>query len=171
MSFIGHNHSASLNIVNSALRNPLFGGPLFNSDMETAAENRLKRLLALRDRYVSIAALARALHRSPRDATLSQIITRAPDSKTGKPRQMGSILAKQIEKALSLPIGWMDQSGPASLPPGITTHEPDGPLYHDPEATLVAGFRAAPPAIRQAMLALAQSAIESASPLDKPKAA
>lgn len=120
MSFIGHNHSASLNIVNSALRNPLFGGPLFNSDMDTAAENRLKRLLALRDRYGSIAALARALHRSPRDATLSQIITRAPDSKTGKPDKWAAFLPGRSRRPCRFPsAGWIN--------PGLLHYRPASP--------------------------------------------
>lgn len=39
---------------------------------------------------------------------LSQIRNRAQDSKTGRPRQMGTAMARRIEAAAGKPPGWMD---------------------------------------------------------------
>ena len=44
------------------------------------------------------------------EAYLSQIRTQQPDSKTGRPRQMGDKLARTLEERCRLPAGWMDQS-------------------------------------------------------------
>jgi len=56
----------------------------------------------------SLAQLNEALGLDRTDATLSQIRTKAPHSKTGKPRVMGDDLARKIEDKLSLDHGWMD---------------------------------------------------------------
>ena len=56
----------------------------------------------------SLAELNEAIGLDRTDATLSQIRTRAPHSKTGKPRVMGDDLARKIEQKLSLDHGWMD---------------------------------------------------------------
>lgn len=56
----------------------------------------------------SLAALNEAIGLDRTDATLSQIRTKAPHSKTGKPRVMGDDLARKIEEKLSLGLGWMD---------------------------------------------------------------
>lgn len=42
------------------------------------------------------------------DSTLSQVRTKSPATQTKKPRSMGNALARRIETALQLPIGWMD---------------------------------------------------------------
>lgn len=39
---------------------------------------------------------------------LSQVRNRAQDSKTGRPRQMGTAMARRIEAAAGKPPGWMD---------------------------------------------------------------
>lgn len=56
----------------------------------------------------SLAQLNEAIGLDRTDATLSQIRTKAPHSKTGKPRVMGDDLARKIEEKLSLDHGWMD---------------------------------------------------------------
>ena len=83
--------------------------------MKIIEDIRRGRLRELIDRYGTLASLNRALDRDARDATLSQILHGAPDSKTGKPRVLGSILARQIESQLHLPVGWMD-SDPEAWP-------------------------------------------------------
>ena len=78
-------------------------------DMQTVAETRLQRLALLVKRHGgSLAQLNVALGLDRTDATLSQIRTQAPHSKTGKPRSMGDPLARKIEEKLSLERGWMD---------------------------------------------------------------
>lgn len=64
--------------------------------------------MAMRDKGLSRAELSDKLGRSRADGTISQIINRAPDSKTGNPRTMGANQARRIEIALGLPNGWMD---------------------------------------------------------------
>lgn len=79
-------------------------GPMF-----TISETRIARLSILeRQHGHSLANLNDALELSRTDSTLSQIRTRAPHSKTGKPRAMGDDLARKIELKLGLPVGWMD---------------------------------------------------------------
>jgi hypothetical protein len=77
--------------------------------MQTISETRLARLTILVRRHGdSLARLNEALGLDRTDSTLSQIRTKAPHSKTGKPRQMGDDLARKIEEKLSLERGWMD---------------------------------------------------------------
>jgi hypothetical protein len=78
-------------------------------DMQTVSETRRQRLAILVKRYGdSLAKLNEALGLDRTDATLSQIRTSAPHSKTGKPRSMGDELARKIEAKLELAVGWMD---------------------------------------------------------------
>ena len=77
--------------------------------MQTVSETRLTRLTMLVKKHGnSLAQLNEALGLDRTDATLSQIRTKAPHSKTGKPRVMGDDLARKIEDKLSLDHGWMD---------------------------------------------------------------
>jgi hypothetical protein len=76
------------------------------------------------ERYETIAALNMALGVEKTDATLSQIRTQAPHSKTGKPRAMGDDKAREIEQKLGLPIGWMD------TPPSYTEAHPNDRIAH-----------------------------------------
>lgn len=87
--------------------------PVPNQEMVLNADIRRMRLEELRKRFGSLTELNRALGRSDRDYTLGQILKQSPDSKTGKPRQMGSVMARQIEAKLGLPRGWID-----SMPAG-----------------------------------------------------
>lgn len=45
---------------------------------------------------------------------LSQIRNRALDTKTLKPRNMGSVMARKLEAACGKPIGWMDKDNSPS---------------------------------------------------------
>lgn len=77
--------------------------------MQPVTETRLVRLQMLVKKHNgSLADLNEAIGLTRTDATLSQIRTRAPHSKTGKPRVMGDDLARKIEEKLKLPVGWMD---------------------------------------------------------------
>jgi len=79
------------------------------SAMQTVTETRLMRLQMLVKKHNgSLADLNEAIGLVRTDATLSQIRTKAPHSKTGKPRVMGDDLARKIEERLSLEAGWMD---------------------------------------------------------------
>lgn len=91
--------------------------------MKPIGEIRRENLGRLRDRYGTWPALNVVLGRSGRDATLGQIWNRSPDSKSGRPRQMGDRLARDIESRLGLPSGWLDapaspSEDPADVSPG-----------------------------------------------------
>lgn len=77
--------------------------------MYPVTETRLIRLQMLVKKHNdSLADLNEAIGLVRTDATLSQIRTKAPHSKTGKPRVMGDDMARKIEERLSLELGWMD---------------------------------------------------------------
>lgn len=80
------------------------------------SEIRRSNLLFLIEQYGSIKRLNLALGRKEKDATLSQIKNKAPSSKTGAARQMGVAVARDIEKKLNYPFGWMDEEHPEIQP-------------------------------------------------------
>ncbi|WP_167395017.1 hypothetical protein [Variovorax boronicumulans] len=55
-----------------------------------------------------MAALNEALGRVKTDSTLTQYLNSSKGSKTNKPKQMGSPMARAIESQLKLEEGWMD---------------------------------------------------------------
>ena len=74
--------------------------------MKTIAEIRranLEKLIQEHDTQNRVAELC-----GSSAVYLSQIRNRAKDAKTGKPRQMGDDLARQLEKGCGKPPGWMD---------------------------------------------------------------
>lgn len=89
--------------------------------MKTVEENRRDWLVALIDQYGSIAALNIKLDRDRTDATLSQIKNQSTHHKTGKPRTMGSEVARDIEEKLGLERGSLD------YPP--TSHNQNNQLF------------------------------------------
>jgi hypothetical protein len=76
--------------------------------MKTAEENRRAWLDKLIQEYGSIANLNNKLDRDRTDATLSQIKNQSAHHKTGKPRAMGSDIARDIEVKLGLERGALD---------------------------------------------------------------
>lgn len=76
----------------------------------------------------SLAKLNEALGMVRTDATLSQIRTQAPHSKTGKPRVMGDDMARKIEERLALEEGWMDT--PPTYAELHGEHDPRVQLMH-----------------------------------------
>jgi hypothetical protein len=76
--------------------------------MKTISEIRRENLLLLIGEHESIAKLNIKVGLTRTDATLSQIKNRSADSKTGVAKAMGDSVARRIENALSLEVGWMD---------------------------------------------------------------
>ncbi|MDH4867951.1 hypothetical protein SBO82_13355 [Alcaligenes nematophilus] len=77
--------------------------------MKTVEEVRRIRLKMLIKEVGGTAAdLNRATGKNDRDSTYSQILNQSLGSKTGKPKQMGSPLARALEEACGKPLGWMD---------------------------------------------------------------
>jgi hypothetical protein len=83
-------------------------------DMKTVEEVRRERLSILKNEAGSLVALNDKLGLNARDSTLSQILNGAKNSKTGKPKEMGSKLARDLERATGKEVGWMD-TDPALL--------------------------------------------------------
>lgn len=82
--------------------------------MKPAADIRVENLLFLIREHGGQKELAERIQKSP--GQVSQWATRAPNSATGQPRTIGHKSARQIESALALPTGWMDQDhSPAEL--------------------------------------------------------
>ena len=76
--------------------------------MKTIEEIYRERLaILIAEAGNSQAKLARALDKQP--AQISQWLNASPDSKTGKPRVMSREVAREIERKLGKPTGWMDQ--------------------------------------------------------------
>lgn len=73
----------------------------------TIAQIRRENLLELIAKYETIANFNEALGRKRNDPCFSLIKNRQVNR--GKPRDMGSKLAREIESRLNLPEGWMDQ--------------------------------------------------------------
>jgi hypothetical protein len=75
--------------------------------MKTVEEIRYENLIALLENGLTIADMAAECSVSA--AYLSQIKTKAPNSRTMKQRHMGKKMAREIERGLGLEHGWMDK--------------------------------------------------------------
>lgn len=82
--------------------------------MNTIADIRHENLLTLIEELGTQDAIAAAVETSP--VYISQIVNRYPDSKTGKPRQIGDQLARKLEQRCNKPTGWMDNVHRYPLP-------------------------------------------------------
>lgn len=80
-------------------------------------EIRLKNLKALVEKSGSIAEVSRKTGTA--ESYLGQVINRLPSS-TGKPRSLGSKVARRIEHAYNKPSGWMDKEHNQPLDTSIT---------------------------------------------------
>jgi hypothetical protein len=89
--------------------------------MKTIEEIRRDWIEALIAKFGSIAALNEAVGRTRTDATFSQLRNQSPDSKTGRPRIMGSDLARDTEAALGIEPGTFDHPPPGSGQPAEVT--------------------------------------------------
>lgn len=82
-----------------------------NRGMKVIGEIRRERLAQLREelRGISFADMNERMGRNRRDATLSQVSQAAPNTRTGRARQIGDDQARDIETAFNKPHGWMDR--------------------------------------------------------------
>lgn len=76
--------------------------------MSTTAEIRRQNLINLIDEFGTQDAVAARAGTS--QVYLSQLRTSAPDSKTGRPREIGARLARKLEQGCGKDTGWMDVS-------------------------------------------------------------
>ncbi|CAN5533853.1 hypothetical protein BH10PSE16_BH10PSE16_40820 [soil metagenome] len=76
--------------------------------MKTIAEIRRIRLEQLIEQHGSIAELNVAIGKARTDSKLSQLRNASTRKDRVKPTQMGEAIAREIEQALGLEQGWMD---------------------------------------------------------------
>jgi len=84
--------------------------------MKTIEEIRHDWLLRLVEKHGTVANLNAALGRTRTDATLTQIKNKAPNTRSGKVRSMGSDLAREIEERLGIERGTLDHEPKEGLP-------------------------------------------------------
>ena len=108
--------------------------------VKTISEIRLENLLTLIDEMGSAEALAEAAGTSA--VYLSQVKNKSPDSKTGKPRQIGDPMARRLEAAGKKPEGWMDNvhSWPAQVQTVMAAMEHMTPWQLDQTVKIVAAL-------------------------------
>jgi hypothetical protein len=96
--------------------------------MKTVAEIRRQNLEDLIKELGSAAALAERIGTAPQ--YISQILHATPDTKTGRGRTLGTVLARRIEKQLSKEDGWMDQAHYAPTQPvgAVLAKEPSSEI-------------------------------------------
>lgn len=146
--------------------------------VKTIAEIRLLNLEALIKRLGTLEKVAAAAGSSA--IYLSQIRHKAKSSKNGRPREMGTDMARRIEAGAGLEVGWMDvdHSGAsypaaAALPTVHTVQEPHaGYSENAVEAAVMAlakHLTAAPERTRKVALSILQGLVES--PHDAPEIA
>ena len=94
--------------------------------MKPSSEIRRENLNLLIEQHGSIANLNTSLGRKRTDATLSQLRKGLTHSGSNKVRVMGDTLARDIEKRLSLGLGWMDTDHTGVIIPDIEGNKQDG---------------------------------------------
>lgn len=112
--------SAALSLVNSGPLPHGFRAALSNHDMRVVEEVRRIRLQMLIDQRFggSQARLREAIELSKTDSTISQLLNQATGSRTSKPKNMGSAMARKIEAKCGLEEGWMDTDPDLAWPFG-----------------------------------------------------
>ena len=86
--------------------------------MQGIGQTRLDNLEALIRHFGTAEALAEAAGTSP--VYISMLRNRTADAKTGRPREMGTAMARRMEKAAGKPTGWMDQAHDDLSPAAVT---------------------------------------------------
>ena len=99
---------------------------LCNDTMKTIDEIRRDNLLLAIEIAGSSVKLSELAGIS--SAYISQIKSRTPESKTGKPKAMGDAVARKIENGIGKPPGWMDAISTNEL---IRAHHPEDELSED----------------------------------------
>jgi hypothetical protein len=112
-------------LVKHVLHIPMINVLSFNACMKTIADIRRNNLELLRMETVSKTLRELADNTDTQPAHLSQIRNRLPDSRTGKPKEMGDVIARRLETGMGKPRGWMDQTHEPK-PPGAEPEPPTG---------------------------------------------
>lgn len=86
--------------------------------MNSIGQIRLDNLEKLVTQFKTADKLAEAVGSSP--VYISMLRRRTLDAKTGRPREMGTAMARRMEAAAEKPAGWMDQAHDDLSPAAIT---------------------------------------------------
>jgi hypothetical protein len=86
--------------------------------VQAIGQTRLDNLETLIQQFGTADALAEMAGTSP--VYISMLRNRTLDAKTGRPREMGTAMARRMEAAAGKPSGWMDQVHDDLSPAGIT---------------------------------------------------
>lgn len=141
--------SVSLPLVNSEARIDMCSVLLNHRGMQTNDEIRRARLALLIAEAGSAAKFAERAGKAP--PQISQWINASPDSKTKRPRTMSDDAARELEKRLGLPRGWMDQ--PVVTPADRSARDSDAvPALPSALAAVANALSSVPPGKRQALL-------------------
>lgn len=134
--------------------------------MNTTGEIRRANLELLVKQLGTLEAVARAAETT--SIYLSQIRNRAVDGKTGRAREMGTAMARRLERAGGRPVGWMDVPHPeveaAPAQAKLPLHPPAKPPLSPLEEDLLAAFRQLPDEEQEAM---AQDAMARAEQIER----
>lgn len=92
--------------------------------MKTVGQLRRENLELLLREFKTLDALA--IKAGTSSVYLSQVRNQTKDASTGKPREMGPSIARRLEAASGMPIGWMDREQPDPLNWHESTNENTG---------------------------------------------
>lgn len=129
-------------------------------EMKTVEEVRRERLALLRKELGTLVALNEKLGLNARDATLSQILNSAKNSRTGTAKQMGSKLARDLESACGKEVGWMD-TDPLLAGGGLS---PEVSAFALAVERLPKHLKSSVLGVAMSALAIAQSSVEPEPP-------
>ena len=132
--------------------------------MKVIEEIRLENLRSLIEKTGGVTRFADLCGKQ--QAQISQLLNRAPDSKTGKPKAIGSAQAREFETAAKKEIGWLDNDhkrepavvAPTSAPPPAKKGRPEIPdLIRDRAKGL-------DPSIQKQILMLIETVLAASNP-------
>lgn len=128
-----------------------------NTDVATVYDIRRANLLRLVNEAGGQAALAERIETNP--VYVNQLVRGAPDSRTGRPRQIGDAIARRLERTFGKPHGWMDSAHHAAEPPAVYRMPAPPPsdfaeprVPTDSEWQLLQDLRAMPAEDREALM-------------------
>lgn len=110
-----------------------------NKQMKTSAEIRIENLDRLVQETASKTLRELADRCDVSSAYLSQVRNKIPETKTGKPKNMGDSVARKLENGMGKPTGWMDyDAGYVDQKISVLTSDP---LDNPPEYSKLPGSR------------------------------
>lgn len=121
--FIGDEFSDTLNISQALRESPALAICYNFENMKTVDDWRRENLKKLVEKHGGTASFALKIDKS--SSQISQWVNASPDSKTGKPRNLSSRSAREIERLMGMHVGELDKaSHPDDTPEPPPAHAP-----------------------------------------------